>query len=264
MCLNVVVCCCSVSHCPFAVYVTCVGMEIALRALNWRSSFASSRMRSCWLLVGTGEQSFSWGCHSTFPISFPIFFCGVFWSLQERSQEGELVGKALLACHQPWDRTQHALQLPLWCCGYLQLWMLFAFCFQALALALPCSTSPAFRLTPRGRQGGTTAPCIGFLHRRLGCSTNACCRTCGHISQDCTPSAVLERIEAGEERNSSCFQVFASVVFISLPFFFFLHPKGSFALQGKSLLSSSLTAVAITLSPPEQKLRRCRWKKLVG
>lgn len=59
---------------------------------------------------------------------------------------------------------------------------------------------------------------------------NACC-TCGRISQDCTPSAVLERIEAGEERNSSCFQVFASVVFISLPFFFFLHPKGSFALQ---------------------------------
>lgn len=224
------VCCCSVSL-PFCCICDLCWYGNSSESPKVEVQLCQQLAEKLLALGGHRRAEFQLGLSQHLPNFFPNYLIpSVFWSLQERSQEGELVGKALLACHRPWGRTQRALQLPLWCRGCLQLWMLFAFCFQALALALPRSTSPAFHLTPRGRRGGRTAPCIGFLRRCLGCCMNACC-TCGRISQDCTPSAVLERIEAGEERNSSCFQVFASVVFISLPFFFFLHPKGSFALQ---------------------------------
>lgn len=168
------VCCCSVSL-PFCCICDLCWYGNSSESPKVEVQLCQQLAEKLLALGGHRRAEFQLGLSQHLPNFFPNYLIpSVFWSLQERSQEGELVGKALLACHRPWGRTQRALQLPLWCRGCLQLWMLFAFCFQALALALLCSTAPAFHLTPRGRRGGRTAPCIGFLRRCPGCSMNAC------------------------------------------------------------------------------------------
>lgn len=56
---------------------------------------------------------------------------------------------------------------------------------------------------------------------------------------------------------------FICVSLTSHSLYWFFSPKGSFALQAKSL-SASFTVVAVMLSSPEPELRSYRWKKLAG
>lgn len=135
--------------------------------------------------------------------------------------------------------------------------------------ALPCSIPPAFHLG--NQHSSTVSKAAGLL---CACSFSArspggpliTCTICTSVFLMTTYLALSQR----EYKQGSCFQMFPGVCFTCVSLtshfylsIFFFFPKGSFALQGKSL-SVSFTVVAITLSSPEPELRCYRWKKLAG
>lgn len=97
------------------ICVNCVNLEIAWRAPKWRSRLLAASCDAAVLVTGVREQGWAWGEGLNFKPGWSHHFppsqipARCLWLLQQRSQEGEAVGKALMssATHGPGHKAEH-------------------------------------------------------------------------------------------------------------------------------------------------------------